>query len=78
MPADEVMHKFKHGKLKSGSKKGKKVTSRKQALAIMESEKGKEADNGGKYPHFQKGGGFPKGKKGKGKHGRNKSKNKES
>jgi hypothetical protein len=39
MPYDEVMHKFKAGKLKSGS--GKKVTSRKMAIAIMLSEKRK-------------------------------------
>jgi hypothetical protein len=41
MPFDEVMGKFKAGKLKSGSKKGKKVTSPKQAVAIMLSEKRK-------------------------------------
>lgn len=39
MPFDEVMGKFKHGMLHSGSKKGKKVTNRKQAVAIMLSEK---------------------------------------
>lgn len=39
MPFDEVMHKFKHGNLHSGSKTGKKVTNRKQAIAIMMSEK---------------------------------------
>lgn len=39
MPYDEVMHKFKHGELHSGSKSGKKVTNRKQAIAIMLSEK---------------------------------------
>src|SRR5574341_2128471 len=39
MPYQEVMHKFKHGELHSGSKKGPKVTSRKQAIAIMMSEK---------------------------------------
>jgi uncharacterized protein DUF6496 len=37
MPYDEVMHKFKEGSLKSGS--GGKVQSRKQAIAIMLSEK---------------------------------------
>jgi hypothetical protein len=42
MPWDEVMSKFKKGKLKSGSKKkGPKVKSRKQAIAIMLSEKAK-------------------------------------
>lgn len=47
MPFDQVMHKFKHGNLHSGSKKGKKVTNRKQAIAIMLSEK-KQADSGAK------------------------------
>ena len=42
MPSKEVMHKFKHGKLHSGSKTGKTVTDRKQAIAIMMSEKRKE------------------------------------
>ena len=45
MPYNEVMHKFKHGQLHSGSKKGPKVKSRKQAIAIMLSEK-KKADAG--------------------------------
>ena len=45
MPFDQVMHKFKKGKLHSGSKHGKKVTNRKQAVAIMLSEK-KKADSG--------------------------------
>jgi hypothetical protein len=48
MPSSDVMHKYKHGKLHSGSKKGPKVKSRKQAVAIMLSEKRKEG--GGKYP----------------------------
>lgn len=39
MPYTEVMHKFKHGTLHSGSKKGPKVKNRKQAIAIMMSEK---------------------------------------
>jgi Family of unknown function (DUF6496) len=47
MPYDEVMHKFKVGKLHSGSKKGPEVTNRKQAIAIMLSEK-KEANKGKK------------------------------
>jgi hypothetical protein len=34
----KVMHEFKHGKLRSGSKKGPKVKSRKQAIAIAMSE----------------------------------------
>lgn len=41
MPYTEVMHKFKHGKLHSGSKKGPLVGNRKQAIAIMLSEKRK-------------------------------------
>ena len=40
MPWDEVMHKFKAGKLHSGSKSGPAVKNRKQAIAIMMSEKG--------------------------------------
>ncbi|MCE3255760.1 MAG: hypothetical protein K0R25_1254 [Rickettsiaceae bacterium] len=42
---EEAMHEMKRGKLKSGS--GKKVTSRKQAIAIGLSEARKE---GGKVP----------------------------
>ena len=38
MPFDQVMHKFKHGELHSGSKKGPEVTNPKQALAIAISE----------------------------------------
>lgn len=43
MPKDMsgVMHEFKHGQLHSGSKTGKKVTSRKQAIAIGLSEQRK-------------------------------------
>ena len=37
----KVMSEFKRGKLHSGSKKGPKVTSRKQAIAIAMSEAGK-------------------------------------
>jgi len=47
MPYDEVMSKFGKGQLHSGSKHGPKVNSKKQALAIMYSEKG-EADKGKK------------------------------
>lgn len=50
MPSSEVMHKFAHGGLHSGSKSGPKVTSRPQAIAIMLSEKRKENANGGRYP----------------------------
>lgn len=39
MPWDKVMSKFKKGALHSGSDKGPKVTDRKQAIAIMLSEK---------------------------------------
>jgi len=42
MPSDRVMHKYKHGQLHSGSKKGPKVKNRKQAVAIMLSERRKE------------------------------------
>jgi len=42
MPSKQVMHKFKHGQLHSGSKSGPKVKNRKQALAILMSEKRKE------------------------------------
>lgn len=45
MPFDQVMSKFKHGNLHSGSKNGPKVKNRKQAIAIMMSEK-RKADNG--------------------------------
>jgi len=50
MPSSEVMGKFKRGALHSGSKSGKVVKSRKQAIAIMLSEKRTEKANGGKYP----------------------------
>jgi hypothetical protein len=39
MPYTEVMHKWKHGLLHSGSSKGPKVGNQKQAIAIMLSEK---------------------------------------
>ena len=39
----KVMHEYKKGKLHSGSKKGPKVTSRKQAVAIALSEGRKAA-----------------------------------
>lgn len=50
MPSSQVMDKWKAGKLRSGGPGGKKVTSQKQAVAIMLSEKRKEDQNGGKYP----------------------------
>lgn len=37
----KVMSEYKHGELHSGSKKGPKVTSRKQAIAIALSEQRK-------------------------------------
>lgn len=48
MPSSQVPHKYKHGTLRSGSKKGPKVTNRKQALAIMMSERRKEGKSGRK------------------------------
>lgn len=48
MPYTEVMHKWKHGLLHSGSKKGPKVTNQKQAVAIMLSEK----RNQDKHPEY--------------------------
>lgn len=53
MPWNEVMHKFKHGGLHSGSKSGPKVRSRQQAIAIMLSEK--RAAEGGKDEYAAKG-----------------------
>ena len=47
MPYQEVMSKWKAGTLRSGSKKGPKVSSQKQAVAIMLSEK-REAKKGKK------------------------------
>jgi hypothetical protein len=48
MPSKNVMHKWKAGKLHSGAKKGPLVSSRKQAVAIMLSEK--RAEKRGKKP----------------------------
>lgn len=48
MPSETVMHEFKHGRLRSGSKRGPKVKSRKQAIAIMLSERRKEGKRGAK------------------------------
>lgn len=48
MPSKNVMPQFKAGTLHSGSKSGPKVKSRKQAVAIMLSEKRKEKS--GKKP----------------------------
>lgn len=52
MPWTDVMHKFKHGGLHSGSKKGPKVKDKKQAIAIMMSEKREAA--GGKEEYKSK------------------------
>ncbi len=52
MPWDKVMSKYKAGSLHSGSKSGPKVTSRKQAVAIMLSEK--RAAEGGKAEYASK------------------------
>ena len=49
MPYDEAMGKFKRGSLHSGSKAGPTVTNRKQAVAIMLSEKRNENAHGGVY-----------------------------
>ena len=57
MPSSEVMHKWKEGKLHSGSKHGPKVKSQKQAVAIMLSEKRAEARHGGVYPEKKARGG---------------------
>jgi hypothetical protein len=55
MPSKEVMHKYKHGDLHSGSKSGPVVKNRKQAQAILMSEKRAEGKHGGKYPDKKKG-----------------------
>lgn len=49
MPYTEVMHKFKRGLLHSGSDKGPKVKNRKQAVAIMLSEKKKGKEGKEEY-----------------------------
>ena len=54
MPYTQVMHKFKTGKLHSGSKTGPKVKSRDQAIAIMLSEK-RQAKSKPEYRSKQKG-----------------------
>jgi hypothetical protein len=53
MPSDEVMHKFHHKELYSGGG-NQRVTNRKQAIAIMLSEKRNEARHGGRYKHAKK------------------------
>lgn len=49
MPFTEVMHKWKTGKLHSGSKSGPPVHSQKQAVAIMLSEKRKANEGDKEY-----------------------------
>lgn len=49
MPYTEVMHKWKSGELHSGSKKGPRVKSQKQAVAIMLSEKRAAAKGKSEY-----------------------------
>lgn len=46
MPSSEVFTKFKRGTLRSGSKRGKKVTDHRQAVAIYISER--RAEKAGK------------------------------
>lgn len=48
MPWDQVMHKWKHGLLKSGGS-GKTVHNQKQAIAIMLSEKRKASSGKKEY-----------------------------
>lgn len=49
MPFNQVMPKFKLGQLSSGSKNGPKVKNRKQAIAIMLSEKKKAGQGKSDY-----------------------------
>jgi len=55
MPFTEVMSKYKEGKLHSGSDSGPKVKNRKQAIAIMLSEKRKAAGGKKEYQPSLKG-----------------------
>jgi len=56
MPYDEVMHKWKEGELHSGSKSGPKVSNRKQAIAIMLSEKRAAKAGKSEYKSKKRGG----------------------
>ena len=51
MPSKNVMHKFKSGHLHSGSDHGPLVKNRKQAVAIMLSERENEAKTGSPDRH---------------------------
>lgn len=55
----EVMSEYKEGKLHSGSKKGPKVKSRKQAVAIAMSESGQSKPNYDRSSHYPGNPGFP-------------------
>ncbi len=57
MPWDTVMHRWKAGTLKSGGS-GKPVKNRKQAIAIMLSEKRKAAQGNTEYQSKQKSNNF--------------------
>jgi hypothetical protein len=50
----DVMHEFKEGELRSGSKKGRKVKSRKQAIAIALSEARKAGEKVAPSPSKKK------------------------
>jgi len=54
MPFGEVMKKFAANKLHSGSKDGPKVKNKKQAVAIMLSEKGKVDSGKSEYKNKKK------------------------
>ena len=54
-----VMHEFKHGGLHSGSKKGPKVKSRAQAVAIAMSESNQSKKNYDRSAHHEGNPGFP-------------------
>lgn len=49
MPYDQVMHKFGQGELHSGGPNGPKITNRKQAIAVMLSEKRKAQQGDAEY-----------------------------
>lgn len=51
---EKTMHEFKHGELHSGSKKGPKVTSRKQAIAIGMNQARKAGEGGGSAKRREK------------------------